>query len=276
MFSLHEFRRALLAVAACALLGTAGAQTAPNLLHFQARLNTNTGTPLTGAHALRVAIYATPTGGSALWQETQTVTALNGVVNTLLGGTTILPTNLFDGSNLYMGLKVDTDPEMTPRNLIASTPYARAAADVPNADITPNSVTINGTPVIDSSGQWVGSPTGLVGPAGATGATGATGSTGVQGATGPIGPQGPLGPMGTQGPAGTTGDAGAAGPQGPQGDAGAVGGPGPAGATGAQGPIGAMGPQGLQGDPGDAGATGPQGPQGPQGLQGDPGTPGSP
>jgi hypothetical protein len=284
MSSNRIVRRALLAVAACALLGSAGAQTAPNLLHFQARLNLNTGAPLNGSHTLRVAVYSVASGGTALWQETQTVTALNGVVNTLLGGQTSLPTSLFDGaSDLYMGLKVDSDPEMTPRNRIASTPYARAAADVPNADITPNSVTINGTPVIDSSGQWVGSPTGLIGPQGPVGATGATGVAGPQGLQGPqgdigatgltggTGPQGPAGDIGATGPAGATGGtgpAGATGETGPAGPQGLVGPEGPAGATGGTGPEGPAGATGDTGPAGPAGATGGTGPQGPQGDTG--------
>jgi hypothetical protein len=55
------------------------------------------------------------------------------------------------------------------------------------------SVAIGGTTVINSSGQWVGSSTGLVGPQGPKGNTGATGATGPQGATGATGPQGPAG-----------------------------------------------------------------------------------
>ena len=74
--------------------------------------------------------------------------------------------------------------------------------------------------MINSSGQWVGAATGLVGPQGPAGANGATGA------------QGP------QGPAGANGATGAQGPQGPA---------GPTGATGARGPTGATGPQGPAG-----------------------------
>lgn len=47
------------------------------------------------------------------------------------------------------------------------------------------SVEINGSPIINSEGKWVGDPTGLVGPTGANGATGQKGDTGERGATGP-------------------------------------------------------------------------------------------
>ncbi len=56
---------------------------------------------------------------------------------------------------------------------------------------------ISGAPVINSSGQWVGSPTGLIGPAGPAGPAGAAGP---QGSVGPAGPQGPQGPAGPSAP----------------------------------------------------------------------------
>jgi hypothetical protein len=102
-----------------------------------------------------------------------------------------------------------------------------------NASVNFSTISIAGSAVVNSSGQWVGDPTGLVGPQGPQGATGAQGATGVAG---------PTGPQGATGAQGATGVAGPTGPQGPQ------------GATGAQGATGVAGP------------TGPQGPQGPQGL----------
>ena len=60
-------------------------------------------------------------------------------------------------------------------------------------------VAINGTTIINASGQWVGSPTGLVGPQGPQGIQGPVG------ATGPQGPQGNQGIQGIQGVAGTDG-----------------------------------------------------------------------
>jgi hypothetical protein len=73
-------------------------------------------------------------------------------------------------------------------------------------DIT-GPVAINGTPVINASGQWIGSPTGLQGPQGAMGPQGPAGSTGPagpQGQQGATGPQGPQGATGAQGPPGTS------------------------------------------------------------------------
>ena len=57
-------------------------------------------------------------------------------------------------------------------------------------------MTVGGTAVIDSSGAWVGSNSGLVG---ATGATGPQGAQGIQGITGLTGPTGAAGAQGIQG-----------------------------------------------------------------------------
>jgi len=93
-------------------------------------------------------------------------------------------------------------------------------------------IAINGVVIIDASGHWVGSPTGLVGP------------------PGPKGIQGPKGEKGDKGDKGAKGDIGAQGLQGIQ---------------------GLQGEQGLKGDKGDTGATSPQGIQGEQGPKGEQG-----
>lgn len=72
---------------------------------------------------------------------------------------------------------------------------------------------VNGVQVINGSGQWVGSPTGLIGP------QGPQGPQGVKGDKGDPGPQGIQGLQGIQGPKGDKGDTGAAGSPGPTGPA---------------------------------------------------------
>jgi hypothetical protein len=204
----------------------------PQLLTEQGRLTDTSGNPLTGNVTLKFAIYAAPSGGSALWSETQTATLDSGFFSLQLGEVTALPSSVFDGTTRYLGVTVNNDPEMTPRESMTSVPYA-LIADNATGDITPHTVAVTGYgQVIDNVGNWTGKPTGLIGP---------------------TGPQGPMGPTGPQGPVGAPGGTGAQGPQGVQ---------GPVGATGAQGATGPQGPQGIQG------VQGPQGNQGPQGVQG--------
>lgn len=82
-----------------------------------------------------------------------------------------------------------------------------ADANIP----TGNGLKVNGAEVINSSGQWVGSNSGIVGPTGASGAAGATGATGASGSTGATGATGSNGTNGTNGATGATGATGAMG-----------------------------------------------------------------
>jgi hypothetical protein len=179
-------------------------------------------------------IYDSATSTLALWQERRPVFYDNGYFAVPLGSVVAFGPTLFDGAPRFMGIQVGTDAEMTPRSPIASVPYALTANDAVG-DIHPRSISVNGAPVVDSSGRWVGSPTGLVGPQGPQGPGGAQGPAGPVGATGPVGPVGPVGATGAKGANGING------------------------APGPVGPVGATGPAGL---PGSSGAPGPAGPAG--------------
>lgn len=222
------------------------------------------GTPETGTLSVRFALYTTATSTAIVWQETQSLTLdARGYYSTLLGQSTPLDPAVFDGEVLWVGLRVADEAELSPRQPLASVPYAFRAE-------VAGGLEIGGQPLIDpDTGEWLG-PEGP-GQTGATGPTGATGATGREGPTGPRGVDGPRGPTGATGPTGPTGPAGAigpAGPTGPQGPQGLVGPTGPTGATGPQGQIGPQGPQGSQGPQGVAGAVGDTGPTGPTGAQG--------
>lgn len=198
----------------------------PSVLTQQGRLLDNQGNPVTGSQQFVFTIYDVATGGTPIWTETQTVTLDSGYFSVRLGENTPIPLTVFPGATRYLGVSVGGDPEMTPRQALVSVPYALLANNAVG-DITPTTVKVNGTTVIDANGNWVGSPTGLVGP------------------TGPAGAAGPTGPAGAAGPAGPTGPAGAVGPTGPQGPQGIQGVQGPAGATGPAGAVGPTGPTGI-------------------------------
>ncbi len=149
-----------------------------------------------------------------------------------------------------------------------------------------NIISVNGHPLINSQGVWVGPKTGMQGPAGpqglqglqgtqgpagaagARGLAGPTGATGLPGVAGPQGPSGANGRDGAQGPAGSVGAAGANGKDGAQGPAGPTGLPGVAGAQGPAGPTGLPGVAGTQGPAGAAGLAGANGKDGAQGATG--------
>ncbi len=256
------------AVAFLLVCTTAEAQSVPRRVNHQGRLFDSSGDPLLGNHSLRFALYAAVDGGTPLWTETHTLALDNGYYAITLGAVTAFPPEAFDGSTRYLGLSVDDDPEMSPREPVDSVPYAVVSANAVG-DITPRSITVGGVRIVAEDGTWVGPATGLQGPAGPQGPAGATGATGPAGAAGPTGAAGPQGPRGATGPAGPAGAVGAqgamgaSGATGPAGPAGAVGAQGARGATGATGPAGPTGSVGAQGARGDTGPQGPTGPVGP-------------
>ena len=211
----------ILGSCATVLATTAVALAVPRFLSEQGRLFDAMGMPVTnGALTIRFSIYADATTTTALWTETQAVAVDDGYFSAVLGEVTPIPADaatLFNGTTRYLGVRVGTDAEMTPRQPIVSVPYAMVATGVVDQD---------GDVVIDPTGRWLGSPTGLVGP---TGPAGPTGADGARGATGPQGPAGAQGPPGVTGPQGPIGSTGAQGPTGPQGPMGAQGPTGPSG-----------------------------------------------
>ena len=138
-------------VTAALVLGGSARAAVPGLVE-QGRLLDSSGNPLNSTLSFVFTVYDAATGGSALWTETQSAVVIsNGYFSAQLGSVTPIPATVFDGSVRYLGIAVDGDPEMTPRQALTSVAYALLAGNV-SGDITPNSVKINGTTVIDSTG----------------------------------------------------------------------------------------------------------------------------
>ncbi len=118
---------------------------------------------------------------------------------------------------------------------------------------------VNGRPIVNQAGQWLGAVDNLKGD------KGEKGDPGDAGPPGPRGPKGEPGDDGDPGAKGEKGDPGPGGPRGPKGD------PGKDGVPGSKGAKGDPGPKGSQGDPGDPGPKGDPGKDGEKGERGDPG-----
>jgi hypothetical protein len=148
---------AVAALAVGALWTTMGhaVPSVPLLLTEQGRLTDAKDNPVTTSTKLSFNIYAAATGGTSLWSETQKITPDEGYFSAELGSVTAFPATLFTGAELYLGVTVGTDAEMTPRQAITSVPYALVANNA-IGDITPSSVSIGTTPVISNAGKWVG------------------------------------------------------------------------------------------------------------------------
>jgi hypothetical protein len=106
------------------------------LLSYQGRLlDPATGAPKpNGTYTFVFRVYNVATGGSELWTETKDLNVSNGLFVTLLGDTTPLPTTIFTGQNLWLGIKVGADDESTPRQRLAPVAYAMYADNADRLD----------------------------------------------------------------------------------------------------------------------------------------------
>ncbi len=289
----------------------------PTSMQFQGYLTDAEGLALSGSYDIVFTIYGSAESDDPVWTDTQTLPIAAGVFTAIFGGANNpLDANIFGDATLWLGVKVGNEDELTPRSQINAVPYATRSSVADNAtgDIMPNTVSIDGSTVIDENGQWVGDTSGLQGLKGDQGQQGDVGATGLQGesvvswtADGADCPDGGVGFSIGDGADqfvcdGADGEQGIQGEQGLTGNQGLPGEPGADGldcwdlngdrvcnqdeninddaacdvldCTGPQGLQGSIGLKGDKGDKGDIGNTGEQGIQGEHGLPGDQGTQG--
>jgi len=150
----------------------------PQTITHQGRLYDANNQPVTGKIDVTFAIYDAADASTPLWSDKISIDFEEGYFSATLGGPQMpFDDKVFDGSVRYLGVTVGADPEMAPRAAVQSVPYAIVAGDAVG-DIHPTSVWVGGNIVIDGTGQWVGDPTGLQGPAGPQGIQGAQGLAG--------------------------------------------------------------------------------------------------
>jgi trimeric autotransporter adhesin len=117
------------------------------------------GSPLTGMVGITFALYPEQTGGTALWLETQNVTAdSTGRYTVLLGSTTIqgLPESMFTSEQAHwVGVQVSGQAEQ-PRVLLVSAPYALKAGDAETVGGLPPSAFVLAAPGGGSAGNSAG------------------------------------------------------------------------------------------------------------------------
>ena len=101
---------------------------APALIPIQGYLTESDGTPIAGDRSLAFGVYDVASGGSALYQETRTVSVVAGDFVVYLGEVTPLPLSLFrDEEELWLEVVIDATDVVTPRTRLATGPYAGLA-----------------------------------------------------------------------------------------------------------------------------------------------------
>ena len=98
-------------------------------INYQGRLTDRSGSPLTGTYGITFRLYDVSTGGTALDKDAHNVDVADGLFNTGID----FDQSCFDGSELWLGVAVGTDSEMTPRQELRPVPYALSL--VPGAEI---------------------------------------------------------------------------------------------------------------------------------------------
>ena len=86
-------------------------------------------------------LYSAVTGGTPLWTEewsgSNGVKISDGLFNVMLGSLTPIPQSVITGNaNLFLGITVGSDDEMTPRVQLGSVPFAVQALSVPDGSVT--------------------------------------------------------------------------------------------------------------------------------------------
>jgi len=120
----------------------------PTTLNYQGTLTDSGGAPVNGDRNITFRLYNVPTGGTAFWEGSQTVTLKDGRLSVVLGANSANPLDpkKFTGET-YIGVQIDPDTEM-PRQKFTSVAYAFNAGNVTNVDAIPKGVIV----------MWSGDP----------------------------------------------------------------------------------------------------------------------
>jgi len=115
----------------------------PGVISYQGALTDANGTPISDTKNIIFRLYNMPTGGTSLWEESQTVSILNGQFAVYLGSVVPFTNDVWQNNTLYLGIQVETDPEMYPRQPLSGVPYSISVpessigtAQLANASVT--------------------------------------------------------------------------------------------------------------------------------------------
>ena len=101
-----------------------------NYIPVQGKLTDAAGNPLDGNFSIAFRLYDVPSGGTALCLDTNSVNVTKGLFNSEIWGNC---QDSITGQQLYLGIEVAGNGEMTPRQAIYAVPYAWSLR--PNASI---------------------------------------------------------------------------------------------------------------------------------------------
>lgn len=112
----------------------------PETINYQGSLSDDGGNPINATLNILFTLYDAEVGGSVHWQEGQAVTVTDGLFSVQLGANTPI-TSLF-AVPLFLGVQVEGDAEMTPRQALTATGYAIRAKRVESDSLSAQSCSV--------------------------------------------------------------------------------------------------------------------------------------
>jgi len=112
----------------------------PGLINYQGKLTDSGGNPLNGVFSITFHLYNVSSGGSSLWNETQSVQVIDGIYGIELGSVSPFPADLFDSDALYLEVIIGSET-LSPRQRFTSTAFSMKAGDAETvAGLTPSEI----------------------------------------------------------------------------------------------------------------------------------------
>lgn len=99
-------------------------------ISYQGTLSNSSGQAVNGTLPMTFKLYTVPSSGNPIWTEARSganaVPVNNGLFNVLLGSVTPIDLNLLS-QDLWLGISINGDAEMTPREKLGTVPFAAMA-----------------------------------------------------------------------------------------------------------------------------------------------------
>lgn len=108
----------------------------PQFIKYQGLLTDSSGSHLEGSHNLTFKLYDAASFGNLIWTESQSVNVENGLFQVSLGAVNPLIHEIFDEPQVWLGIAIGSDPELSPRERIGAVPYA-LQAEVAQSVVSP-------------------------------------------------------------------------------------------------------------------------------------------
>jgi hypothetical protein len=152
---IKRFSCLVVVFAIVAIYSTAVFSAVPEIINYQGSLSDAGGNPVNATLNITFTLYDAEVAGSNLWQETQPVTVTNGQFSVQFGadGGNPLNSTLFENP-IFLGVQVDTDAEMTPRQALTAVGYAFRSKTVENDTLNSMSCAADEIPKFNGS-VWV-------------------------------------------------------------------------------------------------------------------------